>query len=141
MSNNKNMILSINLDENISHDVFPDFDDIVPETALALLLLGDYVFMLPIDRALDGLSYCSIFVNVSDTFYTACSDSQVVKFFPQKHSREYFSFKKLYNYIKDYGDIGRVLWAIEERMQAPLYKVKIKIKELGLWKEEYDGYT
>lgn len=141
MSNNKNMILSINLDESISHDVFPDFDDIVPEVALALLLLGDYAFMLPVDRDSDGQSYCSIFVNVSDIFYTACSDSHVVKFFPLKHSREYFSFKKLYNYIKDHGRIGIALWTMEERRQAPLYRMKIRIKELGLWKEEYDGYT
>lgn len=135
----------VNPDDSLSNEHFPNFDEIVPDVALALLLLSESVFMIGVKNEKENEEEPStfkagIFVNANDVFYYACGDCEPVPFFELKQYDSYQQFKRLYNLVKDHSSLGTLVWLIERRKMRPLQRFVDRLKSASLWKEEYNSY-
>jgi hypothetical protein len=127
--------------DTLCHTVFPNFEEITPDVALALLLLAECVFLMGarFDDT-DGELSSTIFVNANDFFYYACADCEVLPFCDFEEKDEYQDFKKFYNLVKNHGPLGVYIWLIEKRKMQPIKSRIERLKEANLWKEEYNSY-
>lgn len=106
------------------------------DTALALLMLENYVVCLT-SRATDTEVTIGLYAMCNDTFYSATADAESI---PPIHFGEDLDkpFWELYDLVRQYQWIGLVIWVMSRRKQKPLPSYINKIKDLGLWKAEYD---
>lgn len=131
--------ITFDLDDGLDPRTFPDFDLIVPDVALALLLLSEFVFLMGARFDTDGELSSTIFVNANDFFYYA-ADCEVLPFCECKETNEYQDFKKFYNLVKNHGSLGVYVWLVEKRKMQPIKRRIERLKDANLWKEEYNSY-